>query len=116
MKKEIELQKMLLIEQNINKEPEMQLLFTLNAETDSRRYNFQQTNEVAAIFTMTGDGEIPESYVTVRNSNTKDLKTVSSMSPYVKPWIYPLLYPYGDLGWNKNMPRIGSNRRVTRNA
>ncbi|OXU18340.1 hypothetical protein TSAR_008193 [Trichomalopsis sarcophagae] len=102
-------------------EPELQLLFTLKPGTDRRRYNFQQTNEVAAIFTTTADGEIPESYVTIRNKNTKTLQYVSAMDPNVEPWIYPLFYPYGTQGWHQNLQRInknndGNNRRVTRLA
>lgn len=76
-------------------EPELQLLFTLKKGHDKRRYNFQRVNEVAAIFSTTADGEIPESYVTIRNRNTKQLQYVSSMDPNVEPWTYPLFYPYG---------------------
>ena len=54
-------------------EPEMQLLFTLKSGYDKNRYNFQRTNEVAAVF-VTSDGDIPESYVTIRNKNTPFFK------------------------------------------
>ena len=40
---------------------ELQLLFSLKLGMDKRRYNFQQSNELAAIFSTTADGEIPES-------------------------------------------------------
>ena len=99
--------------------PELQLLFSLKAGTDKGRYNFQRTNEVAAIFSTTADGEIPESYVTIRNKNSKSLQCVSTMDPNVEPWIYPLFYPYGTQGWHRNLKRIGNNsndRRVTRLA
>ncbi|XP_058808421.1 uncharacterized protein LOC131674008 [Phymastichus coffea] len=76
-------------------QPELQLLFSLKPGQDRRRYNFQRINEVAAIFATTADGEIPESYVTIRNKNTKSLQCVSTMDPKVEPWIYPLFYPYG---------------------
>ena len=119
MKQEINNQQSLL---NQNETvPELQLLFTLKPGTDRRRYNFQQTNEVAAIFSTTADGEIPESYVTIRNKNTKTLQYISTMDPNVEPWIYPLFYPYGTQGWHQNLQRInrnndGNNRRVTRLA
>ncbi|XP_036148429.1 uncharacterized protein LOC118647495 [Monomorium pharaonis] len=67
--------------------PELQLLFTLKPGVDRRRYNAQRTNEVAAVFRTTSDGEIPESYVTIRNKNTKTLQNVSTMDPNVEPWI-----------------------------
>lgn len=116
MKQEINDQK---LQMNAENEPELQLLFSLKPGFDSRRYNLQRTNEVAAIFSTTADGEIPESYVTIRNKNTKELQCVSSMDPNVEPWIYPLFYPYGSRGWHRNLQRIkgnddGQSRRVTR--
>ena len=62
---------------------------------DKERYNFQRVNEVAAIFSMTADGEILETYVTIRNKITKALQMVSSMDPNVEPWIYPLFILLG---------------------
>jgi len=67
--------------------PELQLSFTLRPGMDRRRYNVQRTNEVAAVFRTTADGEIPESYVTIRNKNNKSLQNVSTMDPNVEPWI-----------------------------
>ena len=68
---------------------ELQLLFTLKPGMDRRRFNFQRSNEVAAVFSTNADGEIPESYVTICNKNTMQLKSVSPMDPNVEPWIYP---------------------------
>lgn len=112
MKEELDL----MTAENNGTEPELQLLFTLKKEHDKRRYNFQRVNEVAAIFSTTADGEIPESYVTIRNRNTKELQYVSSMDPNVEPWIYPLFYPYGTRGWFYGMTLAGSGRRLSRNA
>ena len=39
--------------------PEIQLLFNLKPGMDERRFNLQRSNEVAAVFTTTADGEIP---------------------------------------------------------
>ncbi|XP_058789586.1 uncharacterized protein LOC131663282 [Phymastichus coffea] len=118
MKQEINNQR---LEMNEAHEPELQLLFSLKPGFDRRRFNFQRTNEVAAIFSTTADGEIPESYVIIRNKNTKVLQYVSTMDPNVEPWLYPLFYPYGSRGWHKNLERIKMNdndpsRRVTRMA
>ena len=84
--------------QNVSKEPELQLLFTLKKGHDERRFNFQRVNEVAAVFSTTADGKIPESYVTIRNKNTKQLQYVSSMDENVEPWTDPLFYPHGTKG------------------
>ncbi|KYM98545.1 ATP-dependent DNA helicase PIF1 [Cyphomyrmex costatus] len=94
--------------------PELQLIFTLKPGMDRRRYNIQRTNEVAAIFSTTADGDIPESYVIIRNKNTKILQKVSSMDPNVEPWVYPLFFPYGTQGWHRNLIKINSNKRITR--
>ncbi|XP_058809674.1 uncharacterized protein LOC131674878 [Phymastichus coffea] len=109
------------LQMNGENEPELQLLFSLKPGFDRRRFNSQRINEVAAIFSTTADGEIPESYVTIRNKHTKELQCVSSMDPNVEPWIYPLFYPYGSRGWHRNLERIKMNnddpsRRVTRLA
>ncbi|XP_067214192.1 uncharacterized protein [Linepithema humile] len=94
--------------------PGLQLSFTLRSGMDRRRYNAQRTNEVAAVFRTTADGEIPESYVTIRNKNTKILQKVSTMDPNVEPWIYPLFYPYGTQGWHRDLTKLNSNKRITR--
>ncbi|XP_036150735.1 uncharacterized protein LOC118648518, partial [Monomorium pharaonis] len=111
MSEELENQQHLLSNESI---PELQLIFTLKPEMDRRRYNIQRINEVAAVFSTTADGEIPESYVTIRNKNTKTLQSVSTMDPNVEPWIYPLFYPYGTQGWHCHLKKLNSNRRITR--
>ncbi|XP_071643036.1 uncharacterized protein [Temnothorax longispinosus] len=93
---------------------ELQLFFNLRPETDRRRYNAQRTNEVAAVFVTTADGEIPESYVVVRNKNTKTLQNISIMNPNVEPWIYPLFYPYGTQGWHCHLKKLNSDKRISR--
>ena len=96
---------------------ELQLLFTLKPGMDQRRFNFQRSNEVAAVFSTTADGEIPESYVTICNKNTKKLKSVSTMDPNVEPWVYPLFYPFGTRGWHRDLLQSGGNRkRLSREA
>ena len=95
--------------------PELQLIFINNKKgLDSGRYNTQRCNKVAAIFNCTADGEIPDSYVSIRNRNTKVLKYVNTMDPNVEPWLCPLYYPYGTQGWHDNMIKTGTNRRITR--
>ncbi|KYM94629.1 ATP-dependent DNA helicase PIF1 [Cyphomyrmex costatus] len=94
--------------------PELQLIFTLKPGMDRRRYNIQRTNEVATIFSTTADGDIPESYVIIRNKSTKILQKVSTMDPNVEPWVYLLFFPYGTQGWHRNLIKINSNKRIIR--
>ena len=104
-------------QENCQSHQELQLLFSLKSgENDKRRYNFQRANEVAAIFSTTADGEIPDAYVIISNKDTKELQRVSSMDPNVEPWIYPLFYPHGSRGWHKDMYRKDGKSRVSRAA
>ena len=94
-------------------EPELKLLSTLKPGMDRNRFKFQRTNEVAAVFSTTADGEIPESYVAIRNKHTKALQYVSTIDSNVEPWIYPLFYPYGTRSLHSNFQCVTKNRRVT---
>ena len=66
-------------------EPELKLLFLVKKGQDECRYNSQRINEVAAVLTTSAAGDIPESYVTIRNKNTKRLEIVNSIDPNVEP-------------------------------
>lgn len=100
---------------NQQHEPEMQLLFSLKKSREDRhRYNFQRENEVAAIFTTTADGDIPEAYVTIRDLKSKTLQVVNSVDPNVEFWIYPLFYPHGTFGWDPTLQHIDKRKRTTR--
>jgi len=45
---------------------------------------------VAVVFSITADGEIPETYVTIYNKSNKTSQY--DESPNVESWIYPLYY------------------------
>ncbi|XP_024877995.1 uncharacterized protein LOC112458538, partial [Temnothorax curvispinosus] len=99
-----------------NSIPNLQLGFLTKRGIDRGRYNIQKVNEVAAVFSTTADGEIPETYVTIYNKCNKTLQQVSTMNPNVEPWIYPLYYPYGNQGRHGNLQRRDSNKRISRAA
>ena len=112
MKGEIEQQRELL---GSDTEPELQLIFSLKSGYDRNRYNLQRTNEIAAVSVTTADGDIPESYVTIRNKATRVLQSVRSMNPNVKPMVYPLFYPHRSQGWHKNIAKISNRTFVVDN-
>ena len=85
--------------------PELKMLFSLKKGFDANRYNPQRHNEVAAIFTTTSEGEIPDAYVTIVNKNTKQLKYINSMDPNVESWLYPLFYPFGNEAWHLDLKK-----------
>lgn len=94
--------------------PEVQMSFLPRRGFDARRYNAQQCNEVAIIFTTTADGDIPDTFITIHNSSTEKLETIIPMDPKAEPFVYPLFYPSGSEGWHKDMCRLNSTRRITR--
>ncbi|XP_044019460.1 uncharacterized protein LOC122859843 [Aphidius gifuensis] len=105
-----------MIDKDVDTEPEMQLLFSLKPGLDIRRYNPQRVNEVAAVFTTTADGDIPESYVTIHNKRTKTLQYLSSMDPNVEALVYPLYYPYGTNSWSSTLTKVNKQKRISRAA
>lgn len=70
MHEEVKKQEELALQSNNINIPEMELLFMLKPGIDRRRFNLQQVDEVAAIFTTTADGDIPELSVSIRNRRT----------------------------------------------
>lgn len=96
--------------------PEVKMVFIPKGGIEAGHYNPQRSNEVAAIFTTTADGDIPKTYVTLRNQSTNKLEYVSSMNPRVEPWVYPLFYPYGTDGWHRDLHRLRSSKRISRSA
>jgi hypothetical protein len=70
---------------------------------DPRRYTTPVVNEVAAVY-VGNDGEPPPNIdfqVFVKNQNK--LEKLSTISCYIDPLVYPLLFPYGELGWDPSM-------------
>ena len=55
------------------------------------------------MFSTTADGNIPESYVTIRNKDRRVLRSISLMDPNVEPMVYPLFYPHGSQGCHRNI-------------
>lgn len=96
--------------------PEIQMIFNIKKGFDKHRYNPQRCNRVAAVFSSTIDGDIPESYVTIKNKTTRELQFISSMNPNVEAWIYPLFFPSGIGGYDSNDLRMNQTKRISRSA
>ena len=75
----------------------------------------QRTNEVTAVFVTTADGDIPDSYVTIRTKAARVLQSVRSMDPNVEHMVYSLFYPHGSQGWHKNIAKINNRTFVVDN-
>lgn len=85
--------------------PELRLLFRLNPSVDRRTYNVPASNEVAAVFRTTADGEIPPADIIVQ-SKSGDYLRLSTLSPNLDPMTYPLFFPTGTRGWSPYMPLL----------
>ena len=86
-------------------EPEPLVRMTLYSTHDERRGNLPLYNEVAAVFT--GEGPPPREYTVYSNSNR--VHVLDNRSPYIQPYIYPLLRPTGQFGYQPNTPHVGPN-------
>lgn len=71
-----------------NRIPELRMAFTVKDNLDQKRCNVQKSNEVTAIFTTNADGEIPESWVTVRIISNLQLRNISMSNKHVDAWLY----------------------------
>ena len=94
--------------------PKIEMTLTTKPNLDNRQFNLQRVNEVAAIFTTDADGNIPDTYITVKNKSTKELKLLSNMDPNVEPLLYPLFYPYGNKGYDCNYKKVNCVSRISR--
>ncbi|KAI1698739.1 hypothetical protein DdX_17742 [Ditylenchus destructor] len=62
-----------------------------------------ESNEVAAIYVTNSEGEVPRSYVTVYQTSGS-ISQFSTLSEFLDPMTYPLIYPRGETGWTIKMP------------
>ncbi|XP_054744530.1 uncharacterized protein LOC129248947 [Anastrepha obliqua] len=69
----------------------------------NRRYNLPNCSEIAAVFT-TEDGEPParrDLRVFSHSSETQYCTTISTLHRLCDPLVYPLLFPYGEPGYDE---------------
>ncbi|XP_066910716.1 uncharacterized protein [Clytia hemisphaerica] len=83
--------------------PVSRITMVMREGHDQRRGNVPLHEEVAAIFTGE-DGAPPAGKNIVVYPRNHHLQSIPSTSSVVDPYIYPLLFPRGDLGWDMNMP------------
>ena len=90
----------------------VKMYFKADPSADMRRYNPARVSEVAAIFSGV-DGQAPSversdiviyprSVNTILSSRSRNngLITIPKISPHCDPMVYPLLFPFGEQGWN----------------
>ena len=88
---------------------ELQLIFDVSKKLDLGRYGLPTVNEVAAIVVGNRGDDFPKHCLVVRERtgdvNRRKLRKIYVTDPHSDPMSYPLLFPYGDEGFKKGMPR-----------
>lgn len=87
------------------------MVFRRDRNLDPRRFNAPTVDEVAMIF-QTADGEPPferDFRVYPRNPN-QPLLPLNVLSPNWEPMTYAIFYPYGEAGWQPNLPIVEESR------
>ena len=94
---------------------ELKLLFSLKpGEADARsNEELPARNQVAAVFTINADGELPPAYIVVEDRKEKQLRVIKSFDPLATPMLYPLLFPNGDEGYSIQMTHIDTETRLS---
>ena len=101
-----------------NNAPEIKLGFAASVDVDKsvsvdkRRYNHQQTREPAVVFGGK-DGVPPTNRDIVIWPKEEKVFRVSELNEHVDPLSYPLLFPWGDLGWTPQLRHHEDKRTKT---
>lgn len=91
--------------------PELKLLFGTKKE-DKRRYNMPRANEIASIFVVNENGELPPHEGITVHQRGKKLQQILKFDKRCDSMIYPLFFPTGKGGWNLYM-RTEGGKKVT---
>ena len=76
---------------------------------DKRRYNAPVSNEIAVVFD-TADGAPPwDRDIKIHNKDGVDREHINLMHPMLDSYTYPVFFPYGCLGWDKDLKHTGTN-------
>lgn len=91
--------------------PQLMLLFGTKKD-DQRRYNIPRSNEVASVFVVNENGELPPHEGITIHLRGKKLKQILKFDKRCDSVIYPLFFPTGKGGWDLQM-RTVNGRKVT---
>jgi len=85
---------------------------------DQRRYGPPTADEVAAVF-VGDDGRPPRDISLVMYNRNPigahyRMQTLSARSRHADPMLYPILFPYGEFGWQDNMMQRGNRVNAVR--
>nr|CDJ95688.1 Protein of unknown function DUF889 domain containing protein [Haemonchus contortus] len=91
----------------------VRMVFETPSNVDQRRYNAPIANEVAVIY-VGDDGDVPAEHNLAVHLRGGGLRSIRVIDAECDPLTYPLLFPYGELGWHPNLLKNPSERRRAR--
>lgn len=100
--------------------PVVNIVFRRDRHSDNRRFNAPTANEIAMVF-VNSDGEPPfQRDIRVYPLNPANPQqpfiNINILSPNLDPMSYPILFPYGEPGWQPNWPCVAyDGAQVNRN-
>lgn len=95
-----------------HKDIRMALIY--DASSDQRRFNLPIADDVAAVF-QSDDGCLLGEQDFIIYPTEGDLKNLPAHHSALDPMAYPLLFPYGDRGFNRNMAHNSNYATLIRN-
>jgi Helitron helicase-like domain at N-terminus len=104
MMREIMEEERLLAERDNRSLPVVNMALFRDRRSDARRYNEPTANEVAMVF-RSDDGEPPfERDLRIYPRAEPSIMRLNVLSPNLDPMTYAILYPFGQRGWQPNIP------------
>lgn len=97
----------------LSSQVEVSLRFTDFVPMNSRTSNKPTAEEIAGLFSSV-DGEPPGFRHVVSHYKQGGPKLLSVLSPHCDPMLYPLLFPYGEPGWDPKMKHNGQRKQQIR--
>ena len=89
---------------NVSDISDMKLIIHNTHKKDMRRYNQPTASEIAAII-FDSNNYIPDKRNIVIKTHEEQLKYISELNGAYDPLQYPLLFPYGEYGWQDSIFR-----------
>ena len=109
--REVEIQEETLAVEEGSLVPTVSMAFSRDRNVDRKRYNLPTVDEIAMIF-RSADGAPPfeRDFRVYPRNPARPLITLIILSPHLDPMTYVLFYPYGEPGWQPDIPINLQNR------
>lgn len=90
---------------------DIQMYIVSDPNTDLRRFNDATRTDVAVIFKSSNGAPPIQNDMIVFSKTSTTTRHVSYLNSSLDPLAYPILFPFGDHGWHKNIKQANNNIR-----